>query len=77
MKKKKNEIIRLQSIIESDRINASDNFIKLVIEDLTKLFREYFDFKDNLTLDINKSGENYMVQTTILATRIKNFVNIE
>lgn len=77
MKKKKNEIIRLQSIIESDRTNASDNFIKLVIEDLTKLFREYFDFKDNLTLDINKSGENYMVQTTILATRIKNFVNIE
>ena len=56
MRKRKNEIIRLQSIIENDRINTGDSFGNLVVLDLNNLLKEYFDFKDMPTLNIEKSG---------------------
>ncbi len=77
MKNNKNEIIRLQSIIENDRISTSDNFNKLLMSDLTDLLKDYFDFKDNLTLNIERNGSCFQIGINLLVTRIKNFINIE
>lgn len=73
MKKDKNELIRLQSLIENDRVNTGDDFIGLVISDAEKLLKDYFDFNTPVKLDIIKHGDKYKVQFYCLATRIKNF----
>ena len=77
MRRNKNEIVRLQSLIENDRINTSDNFIRLIVSDLDKLLREYFDFKDLPTLSIDRNGRDFIVQINLTATRIKKFINID
>ena len=77
MIKDKKEIVRLQTLIENDRINAGDNFINLVVSDLTILLRQYFDFKENVLLNVQRSGVEYAVQINLTATRIKKFINIE
>ena len=77
MKKNNNDIVRLQTLIENDRISKSDNFINLVLSDLTLLLRQYFDFKENVELNIEKNGAEFLVQVNLTATRIKNFINIE
>ena len=77
MRKNKNEIVRLQSLIENDRISTGDNFINLILSDLTLLLRQYFDFKENVVLNIERSGAEYMVQINLTASRIKKFINIE
>ena len=77
MRKNKNEIVRLQSLIENDRISTGDNFINLILSDLTLLLRQYFDFKENVVLNIERSGAEYTVQINLTASRIKKFINIE
>ena len=39
MKKERNELLRLQTMIENDRISAGDNFLQLVENDLIKLLK--------------------------------------
>ena len=76
MKKGKNQIVRLQRMIENDRMASGDNFINLVMLDAEKLLKEYFDIKSKLHLKIEKIGEEYSVLISFKANRIKNFLNI-
>lgn len=76
MRKGKNQIVRLQRMIENDRITSGDNFINLVTCDTEKLLNEYFDIKDKLQLKIEKTGEEYNVLISFRANRIKNFINV-
>jgi hypothetical protein len=76
MRKGKNQIVRLQRMIENDRITSGDNFINLVACDTEKLLKEYFDIKDKLQLKIEKTGDEYNVLISFKANRIKNFINI-
>ena len=77
MRKSKNEIIRLQSIIENDRITSGDSFNDLLVSDLNNLLREYFDFKNMPTLRIERNGVDFIVEINLNASRIKKFINIE
>lgn len=77
MKKNKNQLIRLQNMIENDRLTMGDNFIDLVVNDLDKLLRDYFDFRLPPELTIEKQGGSYFVSISINANRIKNFATIE
>ena len=77
MRRNKNEIIRLQSIIENDRITSVDSFNNLLISDLNNLLREYFDFKNMPTLKIERNGVDFKVEINLTASRIKNFINID
>lgn len=76
MRKGKNQIVRLQRMIENDRITSGDNFINLVTCDTEKLLKEYFDIKDKLQLKIEKTGDEYNVLISFRANRIKNFINV-
>ena len=46
MKREKNELIRLQSLIENDRLKLCGSFEDLLLSDLDKLLKEYFDYKN-------------------------------
>ena len=77
MRRNKNEIIRLQSIIENDRITSVDSFNNLLVSDLNNLLREYFDFKNMPTLKIERNGVDFKVEINLTASQIKNFINID
>lgn len=76
MSNTKKEIVRMQSVIESDRVSASNNFTELLINDINKVLREYFDFRALPKLKIEKFNGEYFVNLSISAVRIKNFSNI-
>lgn len=73
MKKEKLELMRLQTMIESDRINVSENFNELIINDVSKIFSDYFDYKGRPTLDIVKKGDKLRVVVSVTATRVRSF----
>ncbi len=77
MKKSKNQLIRLQTLIENDRISTGENFSEMLINDVDKLLRDYFDFSLSPNLTMEKSGKGYLVNISINASRIKNFASIQ
>ena len=73
MKKEKRELMRVQSILENDRMSVGDNFIELVVADVGNLLMDYFDFSGVPKIKMEKFGDRYCVEISILASRIKNF----
>ena len=47
-KNNQNELLRLQSVIENDRLSVGNGFNDLLINDLTKLLKDYFDFSNSI-----------------------------
>lgn len=76
MKKIKNELVRLQSLIEYDRFNTGDNFTELIEGDLSNLLKDFFDFRDCPKLLISRCGDKIKVEVVLLADRIKNFSSL-
>ena len=73
MKKNKKELVRVQTMLESDRLSTIDNFLELLTVDVTKLLKEFFDFKGDADVLIDKKGAVYEVGFKIIASRIKSF----
>ena len=76
MKKEKREFMRVQSILENDRFSAGDNFVELVVADVSNLLMDYFDFSGVPKIKMEKFGDRYAVEISILASRIKNFNSV-
>lgn len=76
MKKEKRELMRVQSILENDRFSAGDNFVELVVADVGNLLMDYFDFSGVPKIKMEKFGDRYAVEISILASRIKNFNSV-
>ena len=76
MRKGKNELLRLQTMIENDRIAIGDNFLQLVENDLVKLLRDYFDFLSNPSIRIESQNNGYYLSFSLNVSRIKNFASI-
>ncbi len=72
-KNNQNELLRLQSVIENDRLSVGNGFNDLLINDLTKLLKDYFDFSNNIEVEITKSKGEYIVTFSLIASRIKTF----
>ena len=72
MKKKNAELMRVQNLIESDRLNLGDGFEKLFLNDLLKLLRDYYDVRYTPALNIDKNIKGYSVNISFDATAIKN-----
>lgn len=72
MKKKNAELMRVQNLIESDRLNLGDGFEKLFLNDLLKLLRDYYDVRNTPAINIDKNIKGYSVNISFDATAIKN-----
>ncbi len=73
MKNQKKELVRVQSIIENDRLSVGGSFEELIGIDLIKLLSEYFDFRSSPTLKILKNGNKLNVEIALVADSIKAF----
>ncbi len=76
MKKQSNDIVRIKNLIDNDRFTVGENFNLLLVKDLTKLLKDYFDFNDSPKLLMEKSGDKIKVNFSFDAVRIKGFGSI-
>ncbi len=75
MKNEKKNLLRIQSMIEKDRICAGENFMQLIENDLNRLLRDYFDFVNPLEIKIERQNNGYYFTLNLNVSRIKNFAN--
>ncbi len=72
-KKQNQELMRLKTVIESDRLSVGSNFDELIVSDLEELLWDYFELKGRPSLSIAKQGNGYAVNIQAKAVRIKPF----
>ena len=70
-KTKKNEIVRVQSVLEKDRLSIAGGVGELLISDLEKLLKDYFDFSKEIEYSITKEKSEYRVNIALLVNRVK------
>ena len=70
-KTKKNEIVRVQSVLEKDRLSIAGGVGELLISDLEKLLKDYFDFSKEIEYSITKEKSEYRVNISLLVNRVK------
>ncbi len=71
--KGKKELLRVQNVLEVDRMWARDSFLELLKNDLGKILKDYFEFRDKPEIKIEKISDRYRVEFTIYASRVLNF----
>lgn len=76
MRRKRAEISRLNEIIEKDRTSCSNDFFELVLSDLNKVLREYFEIKEKVLLTADRVGEEVEIKINFSATMLKKFGTI-
>lgn len=69
----KNYMLRVQSVLENDRLTTGKGFNELLTNDLNKLLKEYFDYSKDVDLIITKEQGGYKVEFSLFTTRIKAF----
>ncbi len=72
-KKERNELTRLKNLVSHDKSYVGEDFEDLLIVDLQKLLKDYFDIKEGVKVEIVKSGDLYHVDFNFDAQCIKNF----
>ncbi len=72
MKKRARELIRLQNIIENDRLSIGKGFEDLFLNDLSKLLNDYFEIKQKPILSVEKIGGAFNVTVCFESSSIKS-----
>ncbi len=72
-KKDKKELLRVQNVLENDRMWARDSYLELLKKDLNKVLKDYFEFREEIDIKIEKISDRYRVEFNIFATRILGF----
>lgn len=73
MKIKKNSIIRMENMINSDRMKSGGDFIDLLTGDIDRVLKDYFDYKGYPQVEVVKNGGAFAVRIMIAAERIRSF----
>ncbi len=71
-----NQLLRMQTLIEQDRLEVSDGFSQLLLSDLNKLLLDYFDFNGAPEITMQKISNEYQVNIILRPSRVKAFYNI-
>lgn len=75
--KKRNELLRLQSVIEKDRLTVGDDFAELLSEDLSEIFADYMDYDGKIKVTVTRIGSDFKVEACVVAKRLKSFMPIK
>ena len=76
MKGKKNSVIRVENLINSDRLKHSEEFSELLTGDVNKVLRDYFDYRGVPNVEVMKNGGFFEVKITLIAERIRAFSSL-
>jgi hypothetical protein len=73
---KRKDLIRIKSMLERDNYNVTDNFSKLLVNDLTKVLGEYFEFIIDPSFEIKKKGELIFINLVVKSESVKSFESL-
>ena len=73
IQKKLKNIIRVENMINSDRIKNADGFVDLLKGDINKVLKDYFDYKGYPSVTVYKNGNIFSVQILLNAEGIRAF----
>lgn len=73
MKGKKSSVIRVENLINSDRLKHNGEFSELLTGDVNRVLRDYFDYRGAPAVEIMKNGGFFEVKITLVAERIRAF----
>ena len=73
MKVDKNSIIRIEKMINSDRMKSADGFVDLLTGDIDKVLKDYFDYKGYPSVAVCKNGNIFAININLTAERIRAF----
>ena len=76
MKSEKNYLLRMEDVINNDRLKNSADFTELLSIDVNRVMREYFDYKEKPLLEVVKTGNAYCVKITLTATSVRTFSSV-
>lgn len=76
MKGKKNNVIRVENLINGDRLKHSEEFSDLLTIDVNRLLRDYFDYHGEPNVEIMKNGGFFEVKITLVAERVRAFSSL-
>ncbi len=76
MNKQKKELLRINNMINNDRVNVNENFEKLFFRDLSKLLKEYFELKKEPSVNISVISGEYALSIEAVAFSLKKFNDI-
>lgn len=76
MRKRESELMRIETVINNDRLKLKDEFSRLLEKDLTYLLQEYFYIDSVPTINIEKNGKGFNVSISFSCSQIKNFINV-
>lgn len=76
MKVTKNELARIENLIRTERLKVKDNFSDLLIGDMDKVLKEYFEYKGLPVLTIDKQRDFYQIKISVSATAVRAFSTI-
>lgn len=71
IKREKNELMRIQTVLEKDRLNVGKGFNELLSCDLNKLLKDYFDFSNDASVEITKGKGGYKLFIELDIIRVK------
>ena len=69
--KDKKDIIRFQNVIEKDRIKNSESYKELIVCDIIKILKDYFEYNEEPELEIVKEKGKYLVKLILTATNLR------
>ena len=77
MKKREEEITRVKSVIDNDRLNFNKDFNKLFGIDLNTLLEEYFILKNQPCVEIIKRGKDFLLVINVSIDSFKTFSSVK
>ena len=76
MKGRKSSVIRVENLINGDRLKHSEEFAEMLTLDTGKVLRDYFDYRGVPNVEISKNGSFFEVKITLIAERIRTFSSL-
>ena len=70
---KKQELKRLKTVIESDRLSMTNENIGLIAHDLTSVLDDYFTLSSSPDISVTAKGCEYVIKISATATGLKAF----
>ena len=73
---KKEDVLRLQKAIESDRMSMTAEGLEVIVSDLEGVLSDYFYLSSPPSLEIKVANGRYLVEIKVLADSLKTFAKI-
>ena len=73
MKRKNDGLMRVENLINNDRLKNGRGFVELLTADCDRVLKDYFEYKGYPKVEISGRGNAFSVSVTVLAEGVRAF----